>query len=70
MKKERIKQLCKEKGMMESSLFVEWFSRRFPNESDRITSYVNEWIDRFMSDNPIGYMDNESKIIYLRLGGK
>ena len=47
-------------------VFVEFFSRRFPNESDNITSYVNEWANRFTwSDKDLrSRMDLESLSIY------
>jgi hypothetical protein len=65
MKEKIIRMLADKKGMNKPDLFVRFFMRRFPDESDRIHSYCEEWIDRFMSGNPIGYMDNESKKIYL-----
>ena len=67
MKEETIRMLCKNKGFDDTELFIKFFSTRFPNESDRIHSYCNEWIDRFMSGNPIRYMDLESRSVYKRL---
>ncbi len=67
MKEEIIRKLCNKKGLKNIDLFVAFFSKRFPNESDKITSYCNEWIDRFMSGNPAGYMDNVSNKIYMEL---
>jgi len=70
MKKSTIKRLCDAKGFNRPELFIEFFSLRFPDESDRIESYCNEWIDRFMSGSPEIYMDSESKSIYLSLLSK
>ena len=64
MKEETIRMLCDKKGLKKVDLFVRFFMGRFPEESDRIHSYCNEWIDRFMSGNPLVYMDGESKRIY------
>ena len=59
--------LCDKKGMRNSDLFVKFFMKRFPNESNEIHSYCCEWIDRFMSGNPVPYMDIQSKKIYIDL---
>ena len=69
MKEETIEKLCKEKGMdkNKTDLFIKFFMKRFPNESDNIHSYCNEWIDRFMTGHPIVYMDSQSKKIYLEV---
>ncbi len=64
MKQETIRMLCKTKGLKNEELFVKFFSKRFPNESDRIHSYCNEWIDRFMGGNPVAYMDSQTKAVY------
>ena len=69
MKEETIRMLCDRKGMRDQDLFVKFFMQRFPNESDRIHSYCNEWIDRFMSGEPSIYMDGESLSIYKSLLG-
>lgn len=65
MKEEIIRMLANKKGLRNQDLFVRFFIRRFPNENDNIHSYCNEWIDRFMSGNPLVYMDDQSKRIYL-----
>jgi len=67
MRKETIIKLVNEKGMRNSDLFIKFFMTRFPDESDRIYSYCNAWIDRFMSGDPTNYMDNDSLKIYLDL---
>ena len=56
-------------GLKEKALtvFVLFFSRRFPNESNRITSYVDEWAGRFKSEHPELCMDDESKSIYIAI---
>ena len=64
MEEKTIRMLCTEKGMKNSELFIRFFMQRFPNESDRIHSYCEEWIDRFMSGNPVCYMDEESKKVF------
>ncbi len=61
MKEETIRMLADKKGMSNVDLFVRFFMRRFPKEHDQIHS----WIDRFMSGNPIRYMDSHSKRIYI-----
>ena len=66
MKEETIKTLCKEKGLINPDLFVKFFMKRFPTESDDIHSYCNEWIDRFMSGSPEEHMDSQSLEIYKR----
>ena len=65
MKKENIRKAGKNAGLEPKTLkvFVEFFAKRFPNESDNIQSYVNEWANRFKG-NPVLYMDEESKNIY------
>ena len=65
MKEETIRMLADKKGMKDIDLFVRFFMKRFPKENDNIHSYCNEWIDRFMSGNPIRYMDLHSKRIYI-----
>ena len=67
MKVETIRKLCIDAGLRDYDLFVDFFSKRFPNESDRIHSYCNEWIKRFQAGNPTLYMDIESTKIYMDL---
>lgn len=41
----------------------EFFKRRFPDKDINKSyekSYFEEWVQRFMSGNPEGYMDNQS----------
>ena len=64
MKEETIRTLCKKKGFKDCDIFVKFFMLRFPDESDRIHSYCNEWIDRFMNGDPTGCMDGYSKKCY------
>lgn len=64
MKRETIIKLCEENGLRNHLLFVEFFSKRFPNESDRIHSYCIEWIERFKTGNPRIYMDKFSLKVY------
>ncbi len=67
MKEEIIRKVAKEVGLTNEDLFVKFFSKRFPNENDKILSYVTEWAGRFMSGNPVAYMDEQSKKIYMDL---
>ena len=69
MEEKTIRMLCNSKWMIDSDLFVKFFMKRFPNESDDIHSYCNEWIDRFLTGTPINYMDIQSKDIYLKICG-
>lgn len=67
MEIETIREICINKEMMNYDLFVDFFSRAFPNESNQIHSYCSEWVDRFQSGNPMIYMDDERKEIYKEL---
>lgn len=67
MKEETIREICKENGLIDCEVFVKFFMRRFPDESDKIYSYCNEWINRFLSGNPTEYMDSDSLRIYKEL---
>ena len=64
MKRENIMKIAELKGVTDKELFVEFLSRRFPDESDNITSYFSGWADRFNSGDPEDYMDGESEKIY------
>ena len=70
MKEETIRKVAIEKGVEEVELFVKFFSKRFPNEDDRILSYVSEWADRFNTGDPTPFMDSISKSIYDELVNK
>ncbi len=48
-----------------TGLFVEFMNKRFPTELH--DSYAKEWADRFMSGNPVVYMDGLSKSIFKEL---
>ena len=60
---ELIRTIADKKGLRDSSLLEKFFAIRFPNEMNE--SYIGEWVTRFMSGNPIGYMDSISKNSYL-----
>lgn len=64
MKRENIMKIAELKGVKDKEIFVEFLSRRFPDESDNITSYFSEWADRFNSGRPENYMDADSEMIY------
>lgn len=64
MNKEKIREIAEHQGMKNTDLFIAFFSERFPNESNEVSSYCSEWVDRFMSGNPMVYMDGDSKKIY------
>ncbi len=72
MKKITIKKIGKSRGLTGQYLkvFVEFFSRRFPDESDKIESYVTEWAERFLGGHPERYCDNESLAILTELKKK
>jgi len=66
MKRENIQASAKRFNMdnIHTYIFVEFFSRRFPGESDNITSYVDTWASRFTKGNPTNNMDRESTDIF------
>lgn len=64
MKQENIEKIGKDNKVKDLKVFVAFLSKRFPNESDRITSYFTEWAERFNTGNPERYMDKESLKIY------
>lgn len=64
MKKETIIQIAEETQLKNKDLFVNFFSKRFPHENDKILTYVREWAQRFKSGNPEVYMDEKSLKIY------
>ena len=68
MKTEEIRGIAAKKGLTNYDLFVDFITERFPNEAHE--SYVIEWVDRFLSGNPVAYMDIQSKKIYIKLVSK
>lgn len=64
---EIIRELCYNKGV-DSSLIEEFIAVRFPQEMH--TPYISEWIERFKSGNPLGYMDKKSKMAFKRIVDK
>ena len=48
----------------DTKIFIKFFSERFPDESDSITCYVDEWAERFKTADPENYMDEISIAIY------
>ena len=66
MKRENIQASAKRFNMdnIHTYTFVEFFSRRFPDESDNITSYVDTWASRFTKGNPTNNMDFLSTKVY------
>ncbi|MBM4137497.1 MAG: hypothetical protein FJ241_11810 [Nitrospira sp.] len=50
---------------IEPKLFGKFMVSRFPNEADYY--YIKEWAQRFKTGNPVEYMDNASKAIYISL---
>ena len=65
MNKEQIKTIARNRGMWNSDLFESFIEKRFSNESD--PSYISEWVDRFLSGNPVCYMDSKSKEVFKSL---
>ena len=46
---------------------TEFFRRRFPEKDivfEKACGYFGEWVKRFESDHPEGYMDTESKKVW------
>lgn len=52
-------------GMRNNELFTSFMLMRFPHEQSY--SYIEEWAYRFVSGNPVCYMDKESKEAYIKL---
>ena len=52
MKRETIRKIGIENNVKNIDWFIEFFSKRFPNENDNILSYVSEWAGRFNTGNP------------------
>ena len=67
MKKENIRKIAENKGVERKEVFIEFLSKRFPNENDKIKSYFSEWADRFNSGSPDRYMDGRSLKIYRKV---
>ena len=67
MKIENIRKIAEERKVADIETFVKFISQRFPDESDRITSYVSEWAERFNTGKPEKYMDEESTSIYTEI---
>lgn len=63
----QLREMVNDKLGNKKELFIKFFMSRFPNENPNITSYVNEWIDRFNGGNPSIYMDESSLEIYNKL---
>lgn len=61
--RELFSDIAQRKGMNNSLLFEEFMLKRLPNETN--TGYISEWVDRFKSGNPVGYMDKKSKKAYI-----
>ena len=61
----RLREIAIEEGLKHYDLFVDFMTKRFPSESDPY--YVAEWARRFMSGDPVSYMDSPSKEVYLNL---
>jgi hypothetical protein len=57
--------LAKKEGVDNPILFAKFMKERFPEE--RHISYVLEWVGRFKTGSPQGYMDSHSLSIYQKL---
>lgn len=62
---EEYAEMARKKGLKNPCLFANFMKTRFPEE--RHWSYVMEWIQRFKTGSPEGYMDSHSKAIYEKL---
>ena len=69
MKQKIIAQIADDKKVKNKTIFIEFISKRFPNEPDEIKSYVEQWADRFNSNHPEVFMDSTSKSIYKKITG-
>jgi len=67
MKEENIMKIAVDKNVKEKELFVKFLSLAFPEEDNRITSYFEEWADRFNTGKPEIYMDNWRLDLYNKL---
>jgi hypothetical protein len=63
--KEELEKRATVEGLVNPKLFAEFMKERFPEERD--WNYVLEWIDRFKTGSPEGYMDSKSFSIYKKL---
>lgn len=63
-KEEKMKVTEIAKKIWDDELFIAFMELRFPNEQSE--EYVREWKSRFMTGNPIPYMDEETKKAYLK----
>jgi hypothetical protein len=53
-------------------IVTEFFRRRFPDkdlEFEKKCGYFGEWVRRFESGEPEGYMDSESLYVYKEMKG-
>jgi hypothetical protein len=57
-----ISEIADKEGIINTKLFVAFMNKRFSGE--RSPQYVAEWARRFVSGNPVTYMDSESKKAY------
>lgn len=60
-----LKEVAREAGLKNPRLFSEFMKTRFPEEGD--PNYIQEWVGRFGTGRPEGYMDSHSKAIYTKL---
>jgi hypothetical protein len=62
---EELEKKAREEGVKNPKLFATFMKERFPEE--RYWSYVEEWIGRFKTGSPQGYMDKKSLKVYEQL---
>jgi len=65
MDKIKVREIARRMKLWNSELFERFIMERFPDEGSE--TYIGEWADRFLSGNPVCYMDDESKEAYLKV---
>jgi hypothetical protein len=65
MNRENLRILAEKKGLKNPTLFLNFMNERFPKEAHE--TYVNEWIERFLTGNPLPYMDPTTKAAYIKV---
>ena len=58
-----VEAVARTKGL--GHMFVEFMELAFPKEQDM--SYINEWANRWLTGEPVIFMDSERKAVYLKL---
>ena len=62
LSKESIDIIGQKSGLSDTSIFTKFIQIRFPEEKS--IDYISEWAFRFISGNPIKFMDRYSRQVY------